>query len=540
MYDDESGERGNAGDTQPERRPSGRAGAPRQSTMLGNHFFRLLDALPAGAYTCDQEGLITYYNRRATEIWGRAPVLNDAADRYCGSFRLFAADGTPLEHEQCWMALALRNRRSYNGEEIQIERPDGRRVAVLAHANPLSDEHDLPIGAVNVLVDISELKRTHDELSQANHAKDQFLATLSHELRNPLAPIRNSVELLRAKAFDPALRSVVEMVDRQVLHLTRLVNDLLDSARMSSGELRLCKVPAELRSIVRDGIEHCRAQIDDAGIRFTPILPSVPLMVEADEVRLAQVVANLLDNAAKYTPAGGAITLELTAQGSEAVMAVRDSGIGMASELMPRVFDIFVRGTHAPVRAQGGLGVGLALVRQLVELHGGTVNARSAGPGKGSEFVVRLPLMSDDEALSGAAAPSDSGTAGPEGSPVRRRVLVVDDNVDVTESAMALLTLTGHEVRTANSGAAALSAADVFHPQLVLLDIGLPDMDGYEVARRLRMQRWAAHALLVAVTGWGNETDRLRSREAGFDHHLVKPVDYGAVTRLLDEPTHQP
>jgi signal transduction histidine kinase len=356
------------------------------------HFRRLLEKLPAAAYTCDPEGLITYYNENAVRMWGRAPRLNDHEDRYCGSFRLFAVGGAAIRHDQCWMALALRERREFNGHEIVIERPDGDRLTALAHANPILDDAGSLMGAVNVLVDITDRKRAEDALREADRHRNDFLATLSHELRNPLAPIRNAVQVLQLQGQTPEQRWAIDVIDRQTRHMTRLIDDLLDISRITRNHLELRTRRASLAEIFEAAVEICRPCIDRRGHALIVESPAQEVHLEADPARLAQAVANLLHNSAKYTPDGGSIRLSARRSGEDAIVTVKDTGIGIPAEALPRVFEMFVQADRSIGRAEGGLGVGLALVRRIVELHGGEVTAQSDGPGLGSEFVIRLPV----------------------------------------------------------------------------------------------------------------------------------------------------
>jgi PAS domain S-box-containing protein len=518
----------------------------RRQTLQAKHtphgstpeFRRLLEKLPAAAYTCDAEGLITYFNKHAIAIWGREPKLNDTEDRFCGSFKLFSPSGSPLAHDQCWMALALRENKEYNGLELAIERPDGSRVTVLAHANPFHDESGILSGAVNVLVDVTERKRTEKALQEADRLKNEFLAMLAHELRNPLAPIRNAVHILRLSG--PAgddLPWVTEVIERQVQQLTRLVDDLLDVSRIMRGQINLQLGPVDLTEVMMRAVEISRPLIDDRKHRLEVSLPDQPVRLQADPARLAQVVSNLLNNAAKYTDAGGRIwlTVELASEEGqppeEVLIRVRDTGRGIPRELLPKVFDLFTQGERTLDRTQGGLGIGLTLVRRLVELHAGRVTAFSAGPGQGSEFVVRLPLVRK-------TFPADVKESA-QGEAVKvpsRRILVVDDNVESAKTLARLLRMMGHEVRTVHDGMAALEAAQDGWPQVVLLDIGLPGLDGLEVARRLRQDPGLQDTLLVAMTGYGQDEDRHHSQEAGFNAHLVKPLDLEALQTLLARP----
>jgi len=493
-------------------------------------FRRLLEKLPAGAYTCDPLGLITYFNQHAVALWGRAPKLNDHEDRFCGSFKLFSADGSPIHHDQCWMALALHTKQEYNGHEIIVQRPNGQRLTVLAYANPLRDESGELLGAVNVLVDITDRKRAEDALRQADRSKDEFLATLAHELRNPLAPIRNAVQMVRLQSQrSPESQWAIDVIDRQMQHMTRLIDDLMDVSRITLNKLELRRERIELAEVVRVAVETSRPLVEGAGHELSVTLPAQPLYLDGDLTRLGQAISNLLNNAAKYTEHGGRIWLIADRRGSDAVLTVRDSGIGIPAEMLPRVFDIFTQVDRSIGRAQGGLGIGLTLVKRLVAMHGGTVEARSDGLGKGSEFVVRLPLLLEPprspQAMTGQRERVDCGP--------RPRILVVDDNRDSADCLAMLLRMTGHDVRAAYDGLEALESAAQFQPDVILLDVGMPRMNGYEAARRIRQQSWGQGTVLIAVTGWGQDGDRQLSRDAGFDHHMVKPVDPAAMLKLL-------
>ena len=375
-----------------------------------------------------------------------------------------------------------------------------------------------------------ELRRRAEELVSADRRKDQFLAMLAHELRNPLAPIRNSVELMRrAENLDPSFQASREMVERQVKHLARLVDDLLDVSRITHGNIRLRKEGVDLGLILERAVESNRPLIEARSHDLTVELPPQPVRLEADPTRLEQVFSNLLNNAAKYTMPGGHIWLTATLEGDEAVVRMQDTGIGVPPDVLGRVFEPFVQSDGSLARSEGGLGIGLTLVRSLVEMHGGSVEAHSAGLGQGSEFVVRLPAR--------AAIPSERPGAPFEplaATPARGvRVLVVEDNVDAAESLAALLRLWNHDVQVVHDGLAAIEAAREQRPEVVLLDIGLPGLDGYQVARRLREDLGLDHALLVAMTGYGQPEDRRRSREAGIQHHFVKPVEPDVLRSLL-------
>jgi CheY-like chemotaxis protein len=374
------------------------------------------------------------------------------------------------------------------------------------------------------------LRAAQRRAEAADRRKDEFLAILAHELRNPLAPISMGLELLRQPGVDAATHEWTrEVMERQVQHLVRLVDDLLDVSRITRGKIELRKEVVELRGIVAGALEMVQPQIDEKRHELVVSLPEHPIRLLVDPVRLTQVIGNLLSNAAKYTPPGGRVSLSGERTEGMAMICVRDTGIGIAPEMLPRVFELF---TQAKTQGgQGGLGIGLTLVKSLVEMSGGTVEAHSPGPGKGSEFIVRLPLVSVDHA----------GEIGHENLLARtedrvRRAFVVDDNADAAATLAALLRRDGHEVHTFNDGCSALESAATIAPDVVLLDIGMPEMDGLEVARRLREMPAMAAALLIAVTGWGQEADRRQTQQAGFDHHLVKPVDAGALRELLGGP----
>jgi signal transduction histidine kinase/DNA-binding response OmpR family regulator len=383
-------------------------------------------------------------------------------------------------------------------------------------------------------VEIAERRQAESRLEEASRRKDEFLAMLAHELRNPLAPIRNAVELIRLAAPTEAkVRWAADVTDRQVRQLTRLVDELLDVARISQGKVVLQTQCLDLVTLVNQCIESQRDVMQRRRQTLTLSLPDWPVNLNGDATRLAQVVNNLLSNAIKYTPEGGAISVSVEhAQGSSsefALLQVSDNGIGIDADLLPHVFELFEQGKRALDRTQGGLGVGLTLVQRLVQLHGGEVVASSAGPGQGSQFRVLLPCLGEvDEPVVQEDGRGQLPTAS-----VARRILVVDDNVDVVETTTMLLSLSGHQVRSAKDGLQALHLASEFRPDVVLLDIGLPLMDGYEVARRLRQTPQTAGALLIALTGYGQQGDRQRGRDAGFDGHMLKPVDPHALAKLI-------
>ncbi len=375
----------------------------------------------------------------------------------------------------------------------------------------------------------AQLERLNERLVEADRRKDEFLAMLAHELRNPLAPLRNASHLLQQPGLDrPAVERAGAMMGRQVQQLGRLVDDLLDLSRIARGKMELRRERVDLREVARRAADVSRPLAEARRHELTVSLPGAPVPVLADPARLEQVLTNLLNNAARYTPEGGRIWLTAEVEGGGVVVSVRDTGIGIPPGMLPHIFGLFAQVGRAEERAGGGLGIGLSLVKSLTEMHGGSVEARSEGPGRGSEFVVRWPLPAE-QPPAGVNAPPDNAPAA-----VRAlRVLVVDDNADAAESLAMLLRLWGHDVAVAQDGPAALRTAAARPPEVALLDIGLPGMDGYELARLLRQQPGPGRAVLVALTGWGQEEDRRRAREAGFDHHLVKPVDLSALQGLL-------
>ena len=412
------------------------------------------------------------------------------------------------------LALSLRNsHRLLPQDLVTLQELVGRAAIALENARLYS----------SLEREIVRSRQAEERLQDSNQRKDEFLAMLSHELRNPLAPIRNAVEVIRRLAPpDPKLTMARDVVDRQVTLLARLVEELLDVSRISQGKIALKKEPVELARIISHSVETARPLIDARAQTLTVSAPPAPVWLSADFARLSQVVANLLNNAAKYTAEGGRIELIADAAEGEAKISVRDNGIGIEAALLPKVFDLFVQGDRSLDRGQGGLGIGLTLVKRLVELHQGTVGVASDGPGRGSTFTVILPCISAVEPQRAAPSviplKSSSEVYG-------RRVLVVDDNVDAAESTAAFLRLEGHEVKAVHDGLQALASLKVFDPHVVVLDIGLPGLDGYAVARQLRERGDTSHVLLIALTGYGQKEDRARAAAAGFDYHYVKPAD---------------
>lgn len=444
-------------------------------------------------------------------------------------FTVFA-NGVEVPTDRLPLQRASRGEEVRNYEE-ELRFNDGEVVHLYGSAVPLRDLDGAPRGAIGAFVDVTRLKEVEAALLQADRRKDEFLALLSHELRNPLAPIFTAAQLIKLRS-DDAVSHELEVILRQSQHLARLVDDLLDVSRVARGKVSLVRRPIELARIVAEALEATGPLLEERGHRLSVSVAFAGLLVDADEVRLTQVVNNLLSNAARYTPPGGQVVVTGGREGSEIVLRVRDSGVGIEPTLLPSLFEMFVQGARGPDRAEGGLGLGLSLVRTLTELHGGQASAHSDGPGRGSEFVIRLPA-------SAAVAPEPSGSGIRAAMPKRiniqgRRILVVDDNRDVTEMTAELLTFAGYETQTANDPSVALTLASTFRPHIALIDIGLPVIDGYMLGRELGVRLGNACPVLIALTGYSQDEDRMRSKDAGFAFHLVKPVDADYLVQLLD------
>lgn len=422
----------------------------------------------------------------------------------------------------------LTRNKSVHDFEVEHSFPNLGRKTMLLNARPFPPDSKHPELILLAVEDVSALRERADELAEAHRHKDEFLATLAHELRNPLAPIRNAVQYLgMAGLTERDVKTAREVISRQVAVMVRLIDDLLDVSRISRNKLDIRKQRVELASVVESAVESSRPLIQQSGHELTIRLPPEAVALDADPIRLAQVFLNLLNNAAKYTKRGGHIWLTADREGSDAIVSVRDNGIGIPAEMLPRIFEMFTQVDRSLEQSQGGLGIGLTLVRRLVDLHDGTIEARSDGPDQGSEFVVRLPLIPPP--LEPPPASDGLRVAALSGS----RILVVDDNKDSADSLGMLLRLKANEIRTAYDGMEAVKVAETFRPELVLLDIGLPKLNGYDVARRIRQQPWGRDVILVALTGWGQDEDRRRSQEAGFNFHIVKPVELAALEGLL-------
>jgi PAS domain S-box-containing protein len=499
-------------------------------------FRKVLESLPAGAYTCDPNGLITYYNQHALEIWGRAPRLNDAEDRYCGSFKLYSTDSAPIRHDQCWMALALRSQQGYNGQEILVERPDGQRIAVMAYVNPIRDDSGKLLGAVNVLVDISNRKVTEDALRESrdaalasNRAKDHFLAVLSHELRSPLAPVVMALGMMEKNPNLPAeFREDLAMMRRNIdLELT-LIDDLLDVSRVISGKLNLHTQPVHVHEKLQHIIKNCTSELYGKKLTLHIALEAANDRVTADPARLQQVFWNLLRNATKFTPQGGDIFVRTwnTHDSSQLCVEVRDTGIGITAAALPRIFEAFEQGDPRTIRQFGGLGLGLSIAKAVTEMHGGTVSAASEGKDKGTAFTVCMNTIPCDATMPSVDALGQNGTNESKSS----RVLVVEDHQDTAFMMARTLELAGHKVRTAHSVESALQIIANEPFDIVVSDIGLPDATGYDLMTQIKDR---GNIKGIALSGYGMEDDVQRSNAAGFVEHLVKPVNMTQLESII-------
>jgi PAS domain S-box-containing protein len=483
----------------------------------------LANASPSILWSATSDGAMTWLSDRWTEYTGQGLDVS-------------REERNSLIHPTDREAVANAWRRAFQGEpfetELRLRRRDGAYRWFLVRANPSHDEAGKLTGWYGATTDIHDHKLAEQALREVDQRKDEFLATLAHELRNPLAPLRNCLHILRMAEQGEAgahvdMQRLHGVMERQVAQLVRLVDDLLEVSRITRGMVPLHLQLVSLADVIDRAVETSRPLIDGAHHELVVSVPPKPLVLHADPVRLAQVLSNLLNNAAKYTEPGGRIVLDARGEGDEAVIVVQDNGLGIATDQIARVFDLFSQAEHSIGHAAGGLGIGLTLVRSLVDMHGGSVVARSAGLGQGSEFEVRLPLAQGEaDPLAAKESASTSGT--------RMRLLVVDDNREHTDSLALFLRMQGHQVRTAYDAASALTWQVAFAPDAVLLDLGMPGVDGYEVCRRMRAADGGEQLVVVAITGWGQPEVRTRTAEAGFDAHVVKPVDPVALENLVD------
>lgn len=471
-------------------------------------------------------GRLLYVSPAYEAMWGRS----------CQSLyadpESFLQGVVPEDRERVRAAIARQAHGEATVLEYQIVRPDGTTCWIWDRAYPIRDESGQVYRVAGIAEDMTARRQGEEALREADRRKDEFLATLGHELRNPLAPIRNALHVLRQpNVTAEQAAEVLATSERQVQHMGRMLDDLLDVSRISHGRVELQTESIDVATALEHASSVVRPLMAERRHEFIVTLPNRPMRVRADPLRLEQTLVNLLDNAARYTEPGGCVRLSAAREGDHVVFRVRDAGAGIAAEVLPHLFQPFMQAERRVAAGRGGVGIGLALVRQLVELHGGSVEAHSAGRGQGSEFVVRLPAATAQAcaATPPAAAPATAAKS-------RRRVLVIDDNKDAADSLAMILSLQGQEVRTAYGGTAALEIARSFHPEMVFLDLGMPDMNGCEVARYLRALPETRAARLVALTGGGQEEDRRRTRAAGFDAHLVKPIEPDILEQLLAVP----
>lgn len=469
------------------------------------------------------DGIVTSWNPAAVRLYGYEPaqIIGRPITTIIPP-ELHAEEGEILAHLR-------RGQRIEHYETVRVAM-DGRRIDVSLTVSPIRASDGRIIGASKIARDITERKRGERALREADRQKDEFLATLAHELRNPLAPICAAAELLKnANSLAPELRAATAILERQARHMTHLVDDLLEVSRIMSGRLLLNPEPLDAADLLRAVIEASRQAIETARLQVGFAAPGERIHVNGDRLRLMQALSNILHNAVRHTPPGGKIEVALRAQGEEAIVSIRDNGAGIPAEMLDRIFEPFAQLDRSFEHPDGGIG--LALAKRLLDLHHGRIEAVSAGRGQGTEILVHLPAIA---ATAGKRVSSPQKRPSFSGS---RRVLIADDNHDAGISLSMLLQSMGHDTRVVHDGIEALEEAELFRPEVVLLDIGMPRLDGYETARRLAARSWAADTQIVAVTGWGQETDRQRAREAGFHRHLVKPVDVGALQEVMsDEP----
>ncbi len=496
----------------------------------GEELQTMLDLLPVGiAIAHDALGNQMTASARLAELLGISTAQNlslSAEDGPSSAFRC-ARNGKVIPPEELPMQLAARTGQEQRDVSLDVEFADGRIITLMVSAAPLFHSDGSVRGAIGTHVDVTGLKQIQRELEEADRQKNEFLAMLAHELRNPLAPVRNAAELLiRAPHGDPRVQTTAAMIQRQVIQLTRLVDDLLDVSRITRGQIELKLAPIELAPVVTMALEAVDPLMKERQHRVSVAYPTEPVYVSGDSTRLVQCMVNILNNAAKYTDPGGAIQVELSFDKAMALITIRDNGTGVAPEFLPRMFELFSQSKRTLDRAQGGLGVGLSLVRKIIEMHQGRVACTSAGVGQGCTCEIWLPLT--DHRI----------TAVPDPRPLKvsaRRVMIVDDNHDAADSLAMMLALDGHETHVAYSAEGALADASTFRPEVILLDIGLPMMDGYEVARQLRAMTGFNQVRIVAVTGYDQLDDR-RIRTAEFNAHLVKPVDFDALANAIMGP----
>lgn len=495
----------------------------------------LLSTLPDGTIVRVNQTLLEWLGVARSDLVGKA------------RFQSLLTIGSRIYYETHYSPL-LQMQGFVNEIALEVKHVDGAVRPIVASARQLRDADGAALVNRVALFDSTdrrkyerELLQAHKraeqsarELAAANRQKTEFIAMLAHELRNPLAPVRNALEVLRQSGKDEqVVETTTGIMRRQVGQIVRLVEDLFDISRVGQDKLSIRRVPVDLGSVIHHAVEASAPVLEQAGVAYHATLADHPIYVEADAARLAQVVGNILNNAAKFTPRGGSVTLTLERLGEAAFIKIRDTGVGISAAQLPRIFDMFMQAEGA-LEDRSGLGIGLTLAKSLVERHDGTISVHSDGPGLGAQFVVRLPALTQvPEIVTKALAAAPASMAA-----VPRRVLVVDDNRDAADMMALLLSFAGHEVRVAYDGVEAIDVNNSFRPEVLLLDIGLPVLDGYQVANKIRAQG-GRQPLIVALTGWGETANRLRSQAAGFDAHLVKPVDHDTLMHLIDSSAHE-
>ena len=493
-----------------------------EAERLGRERFDfVVNSTEIGLWSCDLPFDSLVWNAKCKEHFGLPPDAAVTIDTFYDRLH-------PDDRERTREAFdeAVAKQRPYD-IDYRTRQDDGGYKWIRAFGRVIFDSADRPVRFDGATVDITNIKQAEAQLLERDRRKDEFLATLAHELRNPLAPMRFALHLIGSGTQSPdAVARAHAVLERQFRQLVKLVDDLLDLSRITRGRLSIEKRPVQLADVLAAALEATPFGTNSAEQKLSISVPEEPVYVAADPLRLAQVFLNLLNNSARYTPAGGHVELSARVSDGSVIVSVADDGIGIAPSMLPRVFDMFMQVDTAADQTHGGLGIGLTLVRQLVELHGGRIEAHSDGAGRGSRFVVTLPV-----AGAAAQAPAEAGATA--GRSAAKRILIADDNTDAAEILEIWLSMSGHDVRTAPDGEAALALAESMRPDILLLDIGMPKVNGYDVARRVRQKPWGQAMTLVALTGWGQEEDRRRSKEAGFDHHLTKPVEPSVVDALI-------
>ena len=497
----------------------------KRSELARAHLAAIIESSDDAIISKTLEGVVRSWNAGAERLFGYTPT------EAIGQPITFLIPPERLHEEAEILARIALGERVESFETVRVTK-DGRRLDISLTVSPIRDvDGGQIIGASKIARDITARKRMEEALRQSDRHKDQFIALLAHELRNPLAPLRTALHVIRLAEGDPQrVRRAQDVMERQLNHMVRLVDDLLDISRISQNKIELRRESVLLADVINHAVETARPAIEAAGHELTISMPTTPIHLDADLTRLAQVFSNLLTNSAKYSDRGGSILIAAEPRDRVVTVSVRDTGIGIPPDALARIFDMFAQVDRVHERAKDGLGIGLALVKGLVEMHGGTVTAASEGPGTGSTFTVTLPLPTAVTAPVEAAQAAEPTAAG-----VRKRILVVDDNRDAADTLASMLDLMGHDVRVAYSGRGAVAAAEAFRPALIFIDIGMPDVNGYEATQQIRAQAWARNVRVIAVTGWGQEHDRTRSQSAGCDGHLMKPVEIAALQQWLLE-----